>query len=357
MTRWWNPLARWLRPEAEAALAAPASNRIADRAVATAAPRAGARAASPRAAPPAAVADTATPAESRRRFLAWLLGRPEDRGGTAPPPAEVQRLFDKLDHVIGSETLRASLLPRAPQVVPQLMKTLRDESYSSVDVASRISKDVVLTAEVIRSATSAYQRTSDDKIDLARAVAVIGAQGLRRAIANVVLRPIFEARGDSLSARAAPQIWKDADRKARLCAALAASDGLDPFDGYIAGLLHDTGWTASLRAIDGFQDAPAGAGQLTHPTVAPQLFIRRDRLFGAMVQGWQLGEAVSALAVEVGRDGLAAARSPLGLALRGADRLALLYALAPSAAGEATVPEWSSLPSAVQGVYARLAAD
>ena len=51
--------------------------------------------------------------------------------------------------MIASDTLRAGLLPRAPHVIPQLMKTLRDEGYSSVDVASRISKDVVLTAEVV----------------------------------------------------------------------------------------------------------------------------------------------------------------------------------------------------------------
>src|SRR4029079_15417027 len=130
--------------------------------------------------------------------------------------------------------------------------TLRDEGYSAVDVASRISKDDVLTAEVVRSATSAFQRgTDEEEIDLPRAVTMIGTQGLRRAIANVVLRPIFDAKGDTFSARAATQIWKDADRKARLCAAFAAQTaGLDPFDGYLAGLLHNSGWTAALRAID-----------------------------------------------------------------------------------------------------------
>ena len=60
--------------------------------------------------------------------------------------------MERLDQVIASESTRAGLLPRAPHVVPQLMKTLRDEHHSSVDVASRISKDVFLTAEVVRSA-------------------------------------------------------------------------------------------------------------------------------------------------------------------------------------------------------------
>jgi HD-like signal output (HDOD) protein len=351
MSRWWNPLSRWLGSDSEAtAVATPAARRPDAQHPPTSA-RPSQRAAN------AGPVDTTTDPETRRRFLAWLLARTDDGAG-GPPSAEVQRLLDKLDHVIGSETLRASLLPRAPQVVPQLMKTLRDEAYSSVDVAGRISKDVVLTAEVIRSATSAYQRTDDGKIDLARAVAVIGAAGLRRAIANVVLRPIFEAKGDSLSARASAQVWKDADRKARLCAAIASgSHGLDQFDGYIAGLLHDTGWTAALRAIDGFPDARAAIGQLLGAAVAPELFIRRDRLFGALVQGWSLGDAVTALAVEVGRDGLAAASTPLGLALASADRLAMLFALAPKADGADTVPEWATLPRSVQNAYDGLGAD
>ena len=44
-------------------------------------------------------------------------------------------MLEQID-TITAESLRAGLLPRAPHVVPQLMKTLRDEHYSSVDVAS-----------------------------------------------------------------------------------------------------------------------------------------------------------------------------------------------------------------------------
>ena len=180
--------------------------------------------------------------------------------------------MERLDAAIASESLRAGLLPRAPHVIPQLMKTLRDEGYSSVDVASRISKDVVLTAEVVRSATSAFQCGDDEgEIDLARAVTMIGTQGLRRAIASVVLRPIFDARGDTFSARTAAQIWKHVDRKARLGAVLASQHSLDPFDGYLAELLHNTGWTALLRAIDGFDDIGLSGGQLAHSEVVPKL--------------------------------------------------------------------------------------
>ena len=309
------------------------------------------------AADPTAGLDEALSAEARIAFFGWIVAVPAAaRAEAAPPELLVQNLTERLDEVIASETLRAGLLPRAPHVIPQLMKTLRDDSYSSVDVAGRISKDVVLTAEVVRSATSAFQRGEDEgEIDLAHAVTMIGTQGLRRAIANVVLRPIFDARGDTLSARAATQIWQDADRKARLGAVLAAQFGVDPFDGYLAGLLHNTGWTALLRAIDGLDDIGLAPAQLAHPAVVPQLLLRRDALFGALVGPWNLSAGLDAVAAEVGRGDIDGVTSPLGRALRQAERLAALRALTPAGKGPGTsVPAWATLPKPVRDCYAGL---
>jgi HD-like signal output (HDOD) protein len=352
LARWWDrffarrpPSPGIASPPARAAATVPAAR----------APSGNGSSATPAPAP-------AVPLEPERheephvRFFCWLVGV----SAAAAPGAEeasadvIAPLFERLDEVIVSDALRANLLPRAPHVVPQLMKALRDESYSSVDVASRISRDVVLSAEVIRSATSSYRPRDDDEgeIDLARAVAMIGTTGLRRAIASVVLRPIFDATGDTLSAKAAVKIWRDADKKARLCTALAGQQSLDPFDGYLAGLLHNSGWTATLRAIDGFDDLLFSGVDLAHPAVVPQLLRRRDALFGAIVGPWNLSPAIDELAAEVGERGLDTVRSPLGVALREANRLAALHALAPAEQRPATgVPGWARLAKPVQDCY------
>jgi HD-like signal output (HDOD) protein len=359
--RWWNPFARKGRPM-------PASSGFADGAPSVSPP--GPPSAPPASHPlPAAAAaaeivdddgealDEPLTEPQRIRFFRWIVGVPDIAGTSGLPDLVVQHLTERLDEVIASDTLRASLLPRAPHVIPQLMKTLRDERYSSVDVASRISKDPVLTAEVVRSATSAFQRGDDEgEIDLSRAVTMIGTQGLRRAIANVVLRPIFDAKGDTFSARAATQIWKDADRKARLAAPIAGQYDLDPFDGYLAGLLHNSGWTAVLRAIDNLEDLAVGPAEIAHLAVVPEVIRRRDALFGALVGPWKLGALMDELAAEVGSVGLENARSPLGCALRDADRLAALRALAPGGErnGAKTVPRWSQLAKPVQDAYAGL---
>ena len=299
LPRWLNPLTRWRK--AEPAAPEPSASTPAVRvAAAPSKPMTPPLATATPADPTGSVDDTdmaATEplepsAERHVAFFRWLVGVSPAASAVAhaPSPALLADLLERIDVITLSDTLRAALLPRAPHVVPQLMKTLREENYSSSDVASRISKDAVLTAEVVRSATGAFQRgaNDDEEIDLARAVVMIGTQGLRRAIANVVLRPIFDAKGDTLSARAATQIWKDADRKARLGAAFATVAGLDPFDGYLAGLLHNSGWTAVLRAIDSLEDVSIGAAELTHAEVVPQLLRRRDALFGAIVGPWNL---------------------------------------------------------------------
>lgn len=289
-------------------------------------------------------------------FIAWLLGQPTPIisavGAFDLPPSAVAFLA-QIDAVIASDTLRASLLPRAPQVVPQLMSALRDERYSSADVSQRISRDAVLATEVIRLANSASRGDREPVVDLEHAVMAVGASGLRRVIARSVLRPMFDARGTSLSARAAPQIWHDADNKARLCAALAGNDLIDPLDGYLAGLLHGTGWTALMRALDNVTPNPPPAPTLLGTATATALMQRRDTLFSKLIRPWGLSDPLVALADEIAALGLAGVRSPLGLALQAADRLSALHVLdADGRLPGGLAPVLDALPEVMRDCYA-----
>jgi hypothetical protein len=271
-------------------------------------------------------------AEVTSPFFAWLLSQPKtDIEQSVHPTALDERALSvlaRLDEVIQSEPQRSALLPRAPQVLPQLMRSLRDDHYVSVEVAARIGKDAVLAAEVIRAANGSCRGSREPIVDLSQAVLSIGADHLRRVIAKSVLRPIFNVRGASLSALAAPQIWVNAEFKARLCSALAAAEGIDPLDGYLAGMLHDCGWTALLRALDGLgpQGVPT-VPQLIAPAMARALADRRDLLFCELMRPWQLSMPLVSMADEIEARGLAAAQSPLALSLQRAHGLASLHAL------------------------------
>ena len=352
---WWRSLTRRLRPERLQPISS--STATTHSVAAMPAPRTAAPSTPP-------TADTAASDSLRPAFLLCLLGctpHPDSAfavpiASADPDPAALQML-DQLDRVIASDAQCSQLLPRAPDVVPQLMRTLRDDSYSSVEVARRISRDVVLSAEVIRLASNTLRRRNMADADLAQAVAVIGTQGLRRVIARVVLRPLFAAHGNTLSARAAPQIWADADKKARLCVALAHGSSIDPLDAYLTGLLHNAGWSAALRAIDNASGAALPAASWGHPAVAEALFVRRDRLFAKLVPPWQLGTALGELAYEIGHSGLDAAASPLAQVLRQAQELAALHTLQAQGVVSGGVAAPPALAAAVSQTYLGLSED
>ena len=354
--RWWSSLAaRWRPAGATAARLAPPPPPTPQGGVAPTSAAADSIARSS----PALDSDAA--ASLRPLYLLCLLGSTPQPGSaasaaataSAPDPAALQML-ERLDRVIASDILSQQLLLRAPAVVPQLMRTLRDEAYSSEDVARRISRDTVLTAEVIRLASNTLRSADMAAVNLAQAVAVIGTQGLRQVIARVVLRPLFAAHGDTLSARAAPHIWADADKKARLCAMLAAGGAFDPLDAYLAGLLHNAGWSAALRAIDGQSAAALPAASWAHPDIVDALFLRRDRLFAKLVPAWQVGPALDALAVKIGQAGLDAAASPLARLLRQAQELAMLHSLQAHGVLSGGVVPLEALPLAVREAYREL---
>lgn len=280
----------------------------------------------------ASTAEAPPVADPQAPFFEWLLDlRPTLEVPLLP---HEHRLLARLDRLITADSAGAELLPRAPAVIPQLMNSLRDTAQSAHALADRIAKDPNLVAEVIRLANSALMRAAEPVGDLPEAVQRLGTIGVRRAIAKVVLKPIFDAPPDSFSGRAAPKLWLHSEAQADECMRLATAAGLDPFEGYLAGLMHDIGWTASLRALD----KVGGSKQPTEFSLAfVQAFeARRDKFFAMLVIPWQLTDSLTALAAELQENGLAAARSELAQALRAADRHACTQVLADSALLEST---------------------
>jgi HD-like signal output (HDOD) protein len=254
------------------------------------------------------------------RFLAWLFGQRLD----ATLRDSERRLLEQLDALIASRESLATLLPRAPAVIPQLMNSLRDESQSTGALAQRVARDPHLVVEVIRMANSAQAQGTAPVTEIAEAIRRVGLGGLHRAILRVVLKPMFDGQGDSLTARCTQRLWQHSEAKADACMQEAKALGLDPFEGYLAGLMHNVGRTAALRALDRIE--PHAPARLSLPFAAG-IEARRDSLFASLATSWQLTDGLSALAAELQRAGLAQVQSPLGHALRGADQRATLAML------------------------------
>jgi len=284
----------------------------------------GGLAAAPRPAPDAPAqaepdgVDAAAPPAPELQFFSWLTGDPPAEGALT---AFERTLLAHLDAVTASDEQRGELVPRARAIIPQLMHSLRDENQSVQSLTARVARDPNLVVEVLRLAGSIGYRTGTPVGDLTQAVGRLGTDGLRRAIARILLKPIFDAQADPLLGRTAERLWQHSEGTANLCLQTASIARVDPFDAYLAGLMYNVGWTAAFRAMD---RSTLGAPPLMSAAFVRALAELRDRLFAHLVQSWSLSDSLSALAGEILIVGFENAQLPLGTVLRSADRAAFL---------------------------------
>jgi HD-like signal output (HDOD) protein len=278
---------------------------------------------------PASAPDPAAVAPQAPSALSGLLAVPAPQPG--PLTASERAWIAPLERLLAAETLPGDLLPRAPSVIPQLMGLLRQAQPARGAMVLQVQKDPLLTAEVLRVARSPFYggaaiETLDEALDR------IGTSGLQSAMARLLLRPVFDAQSGGLLAQAAPRLWQHSDCKAMLCAEHVARAGGERFEGYLAGLLHDTGWLALLRLLDRAALRPAWPISLALDAALER---RKDRLFGRITADWGLSPGLSALAQHLrdphAADAAAGETGVLLAALRAADREATeAMARAPS---------------------------
>lgn len=260
----------------------------------------------------------AADAAASRSTLAWLLGC-GDLTDTPITPAE-RLALDAVARTLAQPEIADNLLPRAAALIPQLIGLVRQTDLPTPAIAERIGKDAVLAAEVMRLASSPYYRVQGTVRDLEQAIQLIGLQGLQTVIARVLLKPIYQSAPGPLSGRAGPRMWDHSEALARHTAILADPAGQSVFDGYLAGMLHDTGWTVAFSIIDraGLQ-LPVPPSQDFGAALTEQM----HRLFGLAAQRWEITPGFTALARDARSNGMAAAQHPLAQLLRQAQQLAL----------------------------------
>ncbi|MBC3932491.1 HDOD domain-containing protein [Undibacterium curvum] len=186
------------------------------------------------------------PARQLAQFNQWMLG--PHLG--APSPYTERAVLAALDRVLHSELSGSQLIPRVPSVLPQLLKSLRDENITAGDLAQQIAKDVVLVAELMAEVNSSCYQGSQKINSLDKAVQLLGLNGLRMLIARNAFRPLIQAQSGHLTNALAPLIWEYTEKTAQACRLLALQRGLDEFTAFLAGLLRHVGLIIALRTID-----------------------------------------------------------------------------------------------------------
>jgi len=259
-------------------------------------------------------------------FFHWLAG-PHVTGAAG----DETLVLDELARLVRDPHTASTLVPRVPAVIPQVLRSLRS--------------DAVLVAEVLREVNSPYYQPSSPVRNLEGALLLLGQNGLRMLLARVAFRRIISLQTSRLARLVAPQLWNQSEKCAQAASLLAPSHGADPFEAYLAGLMHNVGLVVALRVIDGL--LPTGG--LPDSDAFGLRLVHAARLISAGIAGqWELPPAIGHAIAHLGD--AATVSTSLPAALGEADRLAKLHMLAgggqPVFVGAA-----AALPAGLRQVY------
>jgi HD-like signal output (HDOD) protein len=238
-------------------------------------------------------------------------------------------ILDELARLARQPEAAADLVPRVPAVIPQLLRSLRDDTMSGAELARQVSQDVTLVAEVIREVNSPYYRPASKIVNIEGALMLLGQNGLRMLLARVAFRPVIGAQTGRLARQAAPQVWSQSEKCALAAAMAAPALGADAFEAYLAGLMQNVGLIVAFRLADGL----AGTAALPQSEAFAHTLLDSARMLSARIAGlWDLPPPVGQAILQAGHvsQGTQSAQShstPLAQALHAGDRLARLRVL------------------------------
>lgn len=249
---------------------------------------------------------------------AWLFDYPDSMGDGLELNDAESRVLAALAAILASHQSGAALVRRLPGLIPQLLQSLRSETFSGSALSRTISSDVVLVAAVIRLANNCWQGTGNAITSVEHAVILIGQEGLRQLITTVAFRPIIDVHSGFYTRRLAPRLWEQGERCAMSARQLAAEMGVEPFDAFLAALLQNVGMIVSLRIMDQMATTEQPLGS---DVFVAQLARDTRRLCASIAREWHFPDKVVEALLEQGELRKGAAMSPLGRLLKLTDYL------------------------------------
>ena len=249
-------------------------------------------------------------------YYGWLAGP-----ATFDAPAETERqILDAVHQLAQNPSVAAELVPRIPELIPKLLRSLRDENVTTGELSSQVAQDLVLVAEVLREANSAYYRPMTPIKTLDAAIMLLGQNGLRMLLARVAFRPIIHMHENGFARRAAPLVWNHSEKSAVAASLMAPGVTADIFESCLAGLMQDVGLIVAFRLAD--RVCPNGKVPASRD-FGVELLARSRILSGVIATHWDFPNNVAEAITMAGEpDG-----TPLAQALAQGDRIAKLRLL------------------------------
>lgn len=274
--------------------------------------------------PPAATPQAAAPddrtadlaAEIDATYYRWLTAA---RGYAAPDEVET-RILDEVRILSLQPGEAAGLVPRVPEAIPKLLASLNDEDASVPELARQVAQDVVLVAEVIREANSAYYRPISPVKNVEAAIMMLGQNGLRMLLARIAFRPLINMQAGGFAREAAPQVWNQSVSCALAASLMAPGLSTGVFEAYLAGLMQNLGLIVAFRVADRIDLNGRIPGS---SSFGARLLGSSRQLSSAIALHWNFPKEVASAISQAGQDGA----DHLAEALALGDRIAKLRLL------------------------------
>jgi HD-like signal output (HDOD) protein len=235
-------------------------------------------------------------AEIEATYYRWLTAA---HGYTAPPELE-QRILDEVRHLAAQPGEAAGLVPRVPEAIPALLASLNDEDASVQQLAKQVAQDVVLVAEVIREANSAYYRPIAPVKNVEAAIMMLGQNGLRMLLARIAFRPLINMQAGGFARVAAPQVWNQSVSCALAASLMAPGLSTGVFEAYLAGLMQNVGLVVAFRIAD----RVCGEGKVPGSSAfGAQLLAVSRQLSSAIAAHWNFPQEVADAIAHAGAPG------------------------------------------------------
>jgi HD-like signal output (HDOD) protein len=255
-------------------------------------------------------------AEIEATYYRWLTAA---HGYTAPPELE-ERILDEVRQLAGQPGEAAGLVPRVPEAIPGLLASLNDEDASIQELAKQVAQDMVLVAEVIREANSAYYRPIAPVKNVEAAIMMLGQNGLRMLLARIAFRPLINMQPGGFARVAAPQVWNQSVSCALAASLMAPGLSTGVFEAYLAGLMQNVGLVVAFRIAD----RVCGEGKVPAASSFGASLLAGSRQLSSAIAGhWQFPKEVAEAIAHAGAPG----QDHLAEALLLGDRIAKLRLL------------------------------
>lgn len=195
--------------------------------------------------------DTHPAAPAIRAFAGSCLARqlcldPDAVPGPSTEAAEPPPKGPALDPVAILQ--KEMKLPSLPHVVVELQELINSETASARDIAEVISRDVSLSAFLLRMVNSAFYSFPSQIETISRAVTVVGVQQLSTLALGASMMDMFKDIPEGLADM--NRFWKHCIGCGLLARALATRLGMEnPERFFVAGLLHDIGKLALYTVV------------------------------------------------------------------------------------------------------------